>query len=73
MVLLMDFLGGEPSNKDRGSVPNNLDNFTWGQFGNVDFHISISIVSGPTIQPTNYTYGVEPCEIEETCVDDGIE
>lgn len=53
MVLLMNFLSCKSSNKNWSTIPNNLQNLAWRKLCNINLHISISIVSSPSIKPTN--------------------
>lgn len=73
MVLLMNFLGGQSSDENGGSVPHNLENLSGGEFGDIDLHIGIPVVPGPTIKSANESDGVKSGEVDEPCIDCSIE
>ncbi len=70
-VFLFDLFSRQSSYKDWGSVPDNLDDFGWRQWWDIDFHVSISIVSGPSVHSSNGTNGIKSSEIQHTSVVDG--
>lgn len=64
---------GKSSDEDGSSVPNNLNCFGRWQFRDINFHIGISIVSGPTVHSADGTDGVQSGKVEHTCVVDCTE
>jgi len=67
VLLLVNFLGCQSSDKDRGSIPNNLHDLSWRNLRNIDFEISISIISSPSIQSSNDGYSIESAKVGDTC------
>lgn len=67
-MLLLDLFCGESSDKNGCAVPDNLDNLGRWQFRNIDFHISVPIISGPSSQSTNGSNGIKPGEVQHTSI-----
>jgi len=68
VLLLVDFLSCQSSDKDWSSIPNNLHDLSGRNLGNVDFEISISIVSSPSIQSSNDGHSIESAKVGNTCI-----
>lgn len=73
MILLMNLLSSKSSHKNWSTIPDNLDDLARWEFRDVNFHICISIISCPSIQPADDSNRVESDKVEHTCVYDGIE
>jgi hypothetical protein len=72
-VFLLDFTVGKSSNEDGLTVPDNLHNFTGRKFRDVHLHVSIFIVSLPTVESSDNSDSVASSEGEETSIVDGGE
>lgn len=57
-MLLLHLFSCESSDKDGSSVPDDLDDFGRWEFRNIDFHVSVSVVSGPSGQSSDGSNGV---------------
>ncbi len=68
LVLLFDLFGGESSDEDWSAVPDDLDDFGWRKFWNVDFHVSVSVVPGPSGHSADCRNGIKSCEVQHTSV-----
>lgn len=67
-VLLLDFFMSKSSDKYRGSVPYDLNDFCWWKFRNINFHVGIPVISRPSVQPSNGSNCIESCKIQHTGV-----
>jgi hypothetical protein len=65
---LFELLLGESPDKNWRSVPDNLEHLGWRQLRNIDFHVCVSVVSGPAIQPSHEADGIESGEVQHTCI-----
>jgi hypothetical protein len=63
VVFLVDFLSSESSDKDRGSVPDDLKNLSGRDFGDIDFEIGIPVVPGPAVEPADDCDCVETAKV----------
>lgn len=72
-MLLLDLFSCESSDKDWSSVPDDLDDFSRWEFRNIDLHVSVSVVSGPSGQSSDGSNGVESCKVQHTSIVDGTE
>jgi hypothetical protein len=69
-VFLLNFLSSKPSNEDRSSVPDDLKNLSWGDFRDIDLKISVTIVSGPSIESADDSNCIESGKVGHGCVID---
>ena len=72
-ILFLDFVGSDSSNEDRSTIPNELHAFTRGKGTNINFRVSISFVSLPSIKTANHTHSIESSEGEQTTVVDSVQ
>ena len=49
---------GESSDEDRSSIPDNLKDLSWWNFGDIDLKISISVVPRPSIESSDEGDGI---------------
>lgn len=63
IVLLITLLGCQSSDEDWSTVPDDLKDLSRGDFGDVDFEISVSIVPGPSVESADDCDGIETCEV----------
>lgn len=73
VVFLVDFLSSKSSDEDWSAVPDNLENLSRRETGNVDFHVGIPVVSSPAVEPADDSDCVESGEIEEAAVYNSVE
>mmetsp|Transcript_48292 Transcript_48292/g.67076 ORF Transcript_48292/g.67076 Transcript_48292/m.67076 type:complete len:209 (-) Transcript_48292:31-657(-) len=71
LVLLLDFGGSQSSDEDRGTVPDDLHNLTGRKLTNFHLHISILVVSLPTVQSANNTHSVQSGNTDQTSIVNG--
>ena len=64
MLLLMDLSFCQPSHKNWSSIPHNLKHLSRWQLRNITLHISISMISSPSIQSTHNPNNKHPGKIE---------
>lgn len=68
LIFLFDFLLGESSNEDWSTIPNDLNDLRRREFWNINLHVSVSIVSRPSVQSSNRTDGVQSRKIQHPCI-----
>ena len=73
LVFLLDFFSSESSDKDGSSIPDNLNNLSRREIRNVDFHVSVPVIPGPSSQSSNGCNGIESGEVEHTSIVDSTE
>lgn len=73
LVLLFDFLLSESSDEDWSTIPHNLNHLCGREFGNVDLHVGVSIVSRPAVESADCADCVQSGEVKHACVVDGAE
>ncbi len=62
-MFLFDLFFGKSSDENGRAVPDDLDDFAGWQFRNIDLHVGVSIVSGPSVKSANGSDGVHSCEV----------
>ena len=72
-ILFLDLVSSDSSNEDRSTIPNKLHAFTRGKSTNINFRVSISFVSLPSIKTANNTHSIESSEGEQTTVVDSVQ
>ena len=73
VFFLVIFGLGESSDEDGGSVPDNLEDLSGRDFGDIDLKIGIPIVPGPPIEPSDNSDCVEPAKVGESGIEEGTE
>jgi hypothetical protein len=70
---LVDFGSCQSSDEDGGTVPNNLEDFSGRNFGNIDLKIGISVIPGPSVESADDSESVETAHIGHTGIEEGAE
>ena len=73
VFFLVDFGRSQSSDENGSSVPDDLENFSWGDFRNINLEVGISVIPGPSIEPADDSEGVESAHIGHTSVEEGAE
>lgn len=74
LVLFLVHLGvSEPTNEAGDTIPDNLQDFSWRDFGDINFEIGVTVVSGPSIESADAGDGVESAEVGQTGIVEGTE
>lgn len=60
----------ESSDENWDTIPDDLHDFSWWELSNIDFHISISIVSLPSVKSSNNSESIDSSEGQETSIVD---
>merc|ERR1712159_177043 len=72
-VFLLDFSSSQSSDENGGTVPDNLHNLTRGKVTDFHLHISILIVSLPSIQSADEAHDEKSGQADETSVVNGTD
>jgi hypothetical protein len=73
IIFLLDLFGSKSSDEDRGTVPDNLDDFGRWQFRDIDLHVGVPVVSGPSGESSNGGDAIESGKVEHTGIVDCTE
>lgn len=73
VFLLVIFGLGESSDENGGSVPDNLEDLSGRDFGDIDLKIGIPIVPGPAVEPSDGGDCIEPAKVGEGGIEEGTE
>jgi hypothetical protein len=70
---LVDFRSSQSSDKNGSSIPHNLEDFSWRNFGDINLEIGISVIPSPSIEPANESEGIETSQVGHTGIEEGAE
>lgn len=73
VLLLVHLCSGQSSDENGSAVPDNLEDLSWRNFGNIDFEIGISVVASPPVEPADDGESVETTHVCESGVEDCAE
>ena len=73
VVFLVHFMGSKSSYKYWSSIPYNLQNLSRRKFWYLYLHISISIISSPSVESSNESNSIKSCKVDQTCIDSSIQ
>jgi hypothetical protein len=63
VLLLVDLLVGEPADEDGCAVPDDLEDLSGRNCGDINLKIGVPVVAGPAVESPDHSHRVQPTEV----------